>query len=333
VCSMIVTATPYRVSFFGGGTDYRPWFQEHGGAVLSTSINKYCYIQCRYLPPFFEHKHRIVWSKIETPQSIEDIEHPAVRAALIHAEVDRGIEIHHTGDMPARAGIGSSSSFAAGLLSALHTLNGSMLSKHDLAREAIYLEQELLQENVGIQDQIAAVYGGLNLIEFNQSGDFNVRPVPITRKRRAELFDNLVLMFTGVSRYASEAALHTISSIPNKKDTLHKIRAQVDLGRDILIDNERSIMEFGELLDEGWSLKRSIDSRIAGPEIDELYRRARGAGVIGGKLLGAGGGGFFLFFVKPEDREKLMAEFKDYLFVPVEGEEMGSHVKFYTPDD
>jgi len=330
---MIVTATPYRVSFFGGGTDYPVWFKKHGGAVLSTTINRYCYIQCRYLPPFFEHKHRIVWSHIETPSTVEEIEHPVVRAALLHTGIHRGIEIHHMGDMPARAGIGSSSSFAAGVLNALHTINGKMISKQNLAKEAIYLEQDLLKENVGIQDQISAVYGGLNMIEFDQRGEFSVRPVPLTNSRRIDFFDHLVLMFTGVSRYASVVATHTINSIPNKTDVLHQMRALVDEGAQILVNSATPIEKFGELLHKSWMLKRSIDPNISGPEIDGLYQRARKAGAIGGKLLGAGGGGFFLFFLKPEDREKLKAEFNDYLFVPLQGEDRGSHVKFYTDDE
>ena len=264
---------------------------------------------------------------------MEEIKHPAVRAALQHVGITRGVEIHHTGDMPARAGLGSSSSFAAGILSALYTLDNKMVSKQKLAEEAIYLEQDLLKENVGIQDQIAAVYGGLNLVEIEKTGEFCVRPVPLINERRDLFYDHLVLMYTGVSRFASESAVHTISSIPEKTQVLHKMRELVNQAVEILLDPDVPITSFGELLNEGWSLKKSISEKITNVEIDGLYERARSAGAIGGKLLGAGGGGFLLFFVKPEDKQSLMSEFKNYLFVPLKGEDRGSHIKFYTEDE
>ncbi len=258
---MIITSTPYRISFFGGGTDYPVWFREHGGAVLATSINRYCHLSCRFYPPFFENNYRIVWSKIELVQEIADIQHPAVREAIRFLGIREGLEIHHDGDLPARAGLGSGSAFAVGILHALYALKGTMVSKQQLAEDAIHLEQNLLKEDVGIQDQIATAFGGLNLITFGSGGTFHVQPVPITPMRKRELESHFLLVYTGVTRTASDVAKKQILSIPSKASVLNEMQKLVFEAADQLTGSG-DIGEFGRLLHETWQLKRSITSGI-----------------------------------------------------------------------
>ncbi len=325
---MIISSTPYRISFFGGGTDYPAWYELHGGGVLSTTINRYCNIQARVLPPFFEHKYRIVWSKIETPTDSGQIEHPSVRAAIEHLGIEQGLEIHHFGDLPARSGLGSSSSFTVGILNALHGLLGSLKSKQELAEEAVYLEHKIIQENVGIQDQIAAAHGGFNRIDIASDGKFRIEPLPIEVNRLAELEDHLLLIFTGVARTASDVAEKKIAALNAKEDALYQMAAMVDVAVDILM-SDQDIRRFGELLHQSWLLKRSITPEISTDLVDGLYDRARNAGAIGGKLLGAGGGGFMLFFVEPEKREKVLDALNGYLAVPFGFENNGTHISLY----
>ncbi len=328
---MIISRTPFRMSFFGGGTDYPVWFREHGGAVLSTTINKYSYITCRYLPPFFEHKSRIVWSMIERVKDHAEIQHPAVRAGLELLGMTHGIELHHDGDLPARTGLGSSSAFTVGLLHALHGLKGTRVSKKQLARDAIYVEQELLKESVGCQDQILCAYGGLNRVEFTQDGDFLVAPIPLPGERRRALQEHLMLFFTGISRTASELAKAQIEATRFQTATLLAMYEQVDAAIAILQGSD-DLTAFGELLHEAWRLKRSLTERISTSYIDELYERARGAGAVGGKLLGAGGGGFLLLFAPPEDHERVREALGELLHVPFQFENAGSQIIFYDPD-
>ena len=328
---MIITSTPYRISFFGGGTDYPVWFREHGGAVLATSINRYCYISCRFYPPFFEHKHRIVWSQIELVQDTADIKHPAVREAIRYLKIPEGLEIHHDGDLPARTGLGSSSAFAVGILHALYALKGELVSKGRLATEAIHLEQNLLQENVGVQDQITTAHGGLNLVEIDRSGGFQVRPVPISALRRQALHEHMLLIYTGIARTASLVAAKQIESIPDKAAVLKRMHAMVYEAVDVLTGNN-DLRDFGALLHETWELKRSISPEVSTPMIDDIYARARSAGAIGGKLLGAGGGGFVLLFVEPKKRQAVLEALKEFLMVPFEIEANGTHVVFYEPE-
>jgi D-glycero-alpha-D-manno-heptose-7-phosphate kinase len=328
---MLITSTPFRISFFGGGTDYPTYFQEHGGSVLSTSINRYCHIHARFLPPFFEHSYRVVWSKIETCNTIEEIEHPAVRAALRHLNSQHGVEVHHFGDLPARAGMGSSSSFAVGLLNALHTLSGKMRSKRQLAEEAIYLEQTLLKETVGVQDQIAAAFGGFNRIEIENDGQFTVAPVSIFPNRRDALQDRLLLFYTGVSRIASTIALKQVEATRSKAKVLHEMRGFVDEGVRVLQD-DGDLDEFGRLLHESWRLKASLTSYISSDNIEDIYQKALQAGALGGKLLGAGGGGFFLVYVSPERRQEVLDALSNFLVVPFRFEHRGSHVTAFEPE-
>jgi D-glycero-alpha-D-manno-heptose-7-phosphate kinase len=328
---MIITSTPFRISFFGGGTDYPVWFREHGGAVLATSINRYCHLSCRFYPPFFEHKHRIVWSRIELVKDTGEIVHPAVREAIRFVGVEEGLEIHHDGDLPARAGLGSSSAFAVGILHALYALKGMLVSKQQLAQEAIHLEQDLLHDDVGVQDQITTAFGGLNLVEIDKSGRFEVRPLPIAPLRKRELEDHLMLVYTGISRIASDVAKQQIAAIPEQTAVLHRMQSLVYEAADILI-NGRDIADFGALLHESWLLKRSLTPAISTPLVDELYDLARRAGAIGGKLLGAGGGGFVLLCVRPQDRQQVLDALQSFLMVPFEIESSGSHIVLYEPD-
>ncbi|MCS7180297.1 MAG: kinase [bacterium] len=324
---MVITRTPFRISFFGGGTDYPCWYRYNKGAVLTTTIDKYCYISCRHLPPFFEHKHRIVYSIIEMVKEIEEIKHPAVRGVLKYLNIDFGVEIHHDGDLPARTGLGSSSSFTVGLLNALYGLLGKMKSKEELAKEAIYIEQEVLKENVGCQDQIEVAYGGLNKITFLPDDSFVVEPVILPPGKKEEFEKYLLLYFTGISRYASEIASEQIKNIEKKKYELKILHEMVEEGIKILVRND-DLKEFGKLLDEAWQFKRSLSEKISNPTIDELYEKAKKIGVIGGKLLGAGGGGFMLFFAPPELHQKIKEEIKG-LFVPFKFENQGSQIIFY----
>ncbi|MCM8786236.1 MAG: kinase [Candidatus Omnitrophica bacterium] len=324
---MVITRTPFRISFFGGGTDYPSWYRHNKGAVLTATIDKYCYISCRYLPPFFEHKHRIVYSIIENVKEIEEIKHPAVRGILKYLNIDFGVEIHHDGDLPARTGLGSSSSFTVGLLNALYALLGKMKSKEQLAKEAIYVEQEILKENVGCQDQIEVAYGGLNKITFLPDDSFVVESVILPPGKKDEFEKHLLLYFTGISRYASEIAKEQIKNIENKKYELKILHEMVDEGIKILIGNSE-LKDFGKLLDEAWRLKRTLSDKVSNPVIDEIYERAKKAGALGGKLLGAGGGGFMLFFAPPELHQKIKEEIKG-LFVPFKFENQGSQIIFY----
>ncbi len=329
---MIISRTPYRISFFGGGTDYHTWYQENGGALLSTTINRYCYLNCRFLPPFFKEKTRVIWSKIEAVMENHDIEHPSVRAVLEHLDVNSGVEVHYTGDLPARSGIGSSSTFTVGMLNAIYGLKGLMSNKKLLAREAIHVEQNILKENVGVQDQIAAAYGGFNHITLHRNGDFDVRPVIIPPERLESLQSHFLLFFTGVSRSASSIAKEKIKAIPDKKKELAAIQSMVPQAIEILNSNT-DIREFGKLLHESWLLKKSLASSISPEFVDEIYDRALKAGAIGGKLLGAGGGGFILFFAEPEKHQAILEALGDMLWVPFSFENSGSQIIYLDTDN
>jgi D-glycero-alpha-D-manno-heptose-7-phosphate kinase len=329
---MIITRTPFRISFFGGGTDYPKWYREHGGAVLATTIDKYCYLTCRRLPPFFEHKHRIVYSRIENVRTTKEIEHPAVRAVFDWTRVEEGLEIHHDGDLPARSGLGSSSSFTVGLLHALRALNGRMVDKETLAREAIHVEQEIIQENVGSQDQISAAFGGFNRIEFKRNNSFDVAPVILPEHRQQQLNKHLMLFFTGVSRNASDIAKSKIDNITSRGCELNYMRSMVDQGTQILQGCNQSLDEFGALLHDSWQYKRQLSEKVSTPHIDHIYEEARTAGAIGGKILGAGGGGFMLFFARPEVQGQIRKRLSSLVHVPFKFDDTGSRVVLYQPN-
>jgi len=329
---MIISRTPFRVSFFGGGTDYEGWFRDHGGAVLTTSIDKYCYLNCRFLPPFFEHKSRIVWSEIERVTENSQIRHPVIRAVLKLLDIEDGVEIHHHADLPARSGLGSSSSFTNAMLLAANALIGKMISKRVLAEMAVFVERDLLHENVGVQDQIQTAFGGLNKIVIARDGGFTVEPVIAPKDRIARFHEHLMLFFTGVSRNASEIAGEQIASIASKQIELHAMRTLVDEGESVLA-GIGDLRDFGRLLHESWLLKRSLSAKIAPAFVDDVYDKARNAGAIGGKLLGAGGGGFMLFFVPPERQPSVRAALFDLIHVPFAFETGGAQLIYYDAPD
>ncbi len=327
---MIISRTPFRISFFGGGTDYPEWYLKEGGAVLSTTIDKYCYLSCRYLPPFFNIKHRIVWSHIETVSTIAEILHPAVKAGLNYLGFDdsSGVEIHHQGDLPARTGMGSSSAFSVGLIKALTALRGKMIGKHELALRAIDLEQNVLKECVGSQDQVATAYGGLNLIYFLTSGDIRIEPLTIPKARIEELDQCLMMFYTGTTRFASQIAAKVVANMAAKQEQLRQMRSMVDIGAEILNSNA-SLTAFGEMLHRSWLLKRELSSSISNSVVDSLYSTAMENGAIGGKLLGAGDAGFMIFFVPPENQAKVKQALSGYLHVPFNFETEGSSIIHY----
>jgi D-glycero-alpha-D-manno-heptose-7-phosphate kinase len=329
---MIISRTPFRISFFGGGTDYAPWYLEHGGNVLTSTFNRYCYISARYLPPFFEKRSRIVWSRIELVDRPDEIQHPAVRAGLELLNVHEGVEIHHDGDLPARTGLGSSSAFTVGLLHALYALKGRMVSKAKLAEDAIYLEQELLKESVGIQDQIQVAHGGINVIRIRTDGTYELSPVVLTHERRVEMHTHMMLFFTGISRFASEVAQSQIQAIPRKKSEMSAMAGLVDEALEVLVGG-RDLADFGRMLHDSWQLKRSLSSRVSNDHVDRIYAAARAAGALGGKLLGAGGGGFMLLFAKPEQHGQLRTALKGLLEIPFEFDFSGSQIIFHDNSD
>jgi len=329
---MIISRTPFRLSLFGGGTDYPDWFREHGGAVVGTAIDKYCYISARRLPPFFEHRSRIVYSQVELVRETSEIQHPAVRGILSELGIKEGLEIHHDADLPARSGLGSSSAFTVGLLNVLNALHGRMVSKHALGREAIRIEQEVLKESVGCQDQLWAAYGGFNRIEFFQDGSFAVTPIILTPERRNELLQSLMFFFTGFSRFASDFAQDQIKNINQRKSQLRGIRAMVDRAMDVLRDKSGTVRELGEMLHESWMLKRELAGSVSNQRIDDIYEAGRAAGAIGGKLLGAGGGGFMVLLVEPDRRQEVRERLKDLIQVSVGFDNTGSKIVLYEPE-
>jgi D-glycero-alpha-D-manno-heptose-7-phosphate kinase len=314
--SIVMSRTPLRVSFFGGGSDYPDWFRHEGGAVLSTTIDKYIYLSCRYLPPFLGIRHRIVWRHVELVDSISEILHPAVREGLRYLGFDdsKGVELHYQGDLPARSGTGSSSSFVVGLLKSLTWLRGNDIDKHKLAEMAIELEQDRMKETVGCQDQIAAAYGGLNAIRFNRTGGFEVQPVNLDEKREAELTSRLMLFFPGRGRLASEVAASVTGNFAARAANVRRMAAMVDEGLKVL--RTGSLDDIGHMLHEAWQLKRGLSDRVSTEDIDGLYARARKAGAVGGKLLGAGGAGFMLFYVPPARQAEVRATLNECTHVP-----------------
>ena len=329
---MIISRTPFRISLFGGGTDYPAWFRENGGAVLGTAINKYSYISVRELPPFFEHRFRIAYSRLEYVREIREIEHPVVREVLAEMKPGDGLEIHSDSDLPARAGLGSSSAFTVGFLHALHALRGRMISKPELGREAIRVEQELLKEAVGCQDQLWAAFGGFNHITFSAVGDFEVNPIILARDRRSELMQSIMLFFTGFSRNASDIAQHQIANIPHRTQQLRSIQTMVAEALTILQEDANPIRSLGELLHESWCLKRELAESVSTPTVDDIYDAARRAGATGGKLLGAGGGGFIMFLVESDRRQQVRQRLADLIHVPVDIDFDGSKIVLYQPD-
>ncbi len=328
---MIISRTPYRISFFGGGTDYPAWYRENGGSVLATAIDKYCYLTCRYLPPFFEHRFRLVYSKIENCHSVDEIEHRSAREILKYLNVERGVEIHHDGDLPARSGMGSSSSFTVGLLHALYALKGYMPNKHQLAMQSIHIEQERLKEHVGSQDQVTAAYGGFNQISFLQNGEISIRPMTLSQERLVELNSHLMLFYTGIVRTASDIAGTFVQNIHAREKQLRLLHGMVDESIAILNSSD-DIARFGLLLHEAWKAKRSLSSQISNSYVEDIYDQAISAGTLGGKLSGAGGGGFMLLCVPPSKRQKVIDRLNKLIHVPFGFNFSGSQIIFFDSE-
>ncbi|MDE7312832.1 MAG: kinase [Eubacterium sp.] len=327
---MIITKTPFRMSFFGGGTDYPGYYKEHGGSVISTTFDKYCMVSVGHLPRFFEYTNQLTYSRIERTKTVDEIEHPAVRNAMKYLDMHE-LRIDYEADLPARSGIGTSSSFAVGLLNAFYALKGKYVDKRKLAEDAICLERNLCKESGGIQDQIAASYGGFNRIDFFDGG-FNVSPVIIPPERKKELQDNLMLFFTGFSRYSGEIASEQEKNIKDKQAELKEIQSLVDDAHKILVSKTR-LDEFGRLLDYAWKLKRGITHKISNGIIDDLYRKAMDAGASGGKLLGAGGGGFILLYVEKDKQKTVRNALRELLYIPFEFEHEGTRIIYYQAED
>ena len=327
---MVITQTPFRMSFFGGGTDFPDHFRRYGGSVLSTTFDKYCYVSVRHLPRFFDYRNELIYSKIERVQHTSDIIHPAIRNAMQMMDMHE-LRLTYDADLPARSGLGTSSAFAVGMLNAFHALKGRYAGKRQLADEAIRLERELCGEAGGIQDQIAAAFGGLNRIDFEADG-YRVRPVIIAPERKQELNDNLAMFFTGFSRFSADIQTGTQKALEEKTRELCEMKGLVDEAEGILTDRHRDLDEFGRLLDHTWKLKRGISGGISTDSIDAMYERAMSAGALGGKLLGAGGGGFLLFYVPGERRVELMKAMSDLLYIPFEFENGGSTIIHYAPE-
>lgn len=328
---MIITKTPFRMSFFGGGTDMENYFKENGGAVLSTTFDKYCYVNVRHLPRFFDYSTEISYSKTERVTNVEDIQHPAVRNAMRMLDMHE-IRLTYEADLPARSGLGTSSSFAVGMLNAFYALKGKYADKRKLADEAIYLERVLCQEAGGWQDQIAASFGGFNRINFNEDG-YEVLPVIISPERKKQLNDNLLMFFTGFTRFSSDVQKANSSSSPKDKNAMLKeMYSLVDDAEKVLTEKTADLDDFGRLLDHTWKLKRQTGSAVSTNSIDGLYSRGIEAGALGGKLLGAGGGGFLVFYVQPEYQENVRNAMSDLMYIPFEFENGGTRVIHYTPE-
>ena len=326
---MIITRTPFRMSFFGGGTDLPSHFLKHGGAVLGTTFDKYCYVSVRHLTAFFDYSTELVYSKTERVRCVDQIQHPAIREAMRMVGVN-DIRLSYEADLPARSGLGTSSSFAVGMLSALHGIKGEFRDKRALADEAIHLERDLCHEAGGWQDQIAASFGGMNRIDFDSEG-YRVTPIIMSTKRKKELEERLLLFFTGFTRFSADVQKNI--RFDKCASRLEEMRSLVDAAQRILQDSTIPLSDFGVLLDRTWRLKRTIGESVTTEAIDLLYLRALSAGAVGGKLLGAGGGGFLLLYVEPENQERVRGAFPDLLEVPFAFENGGTQVTYYLAED
>ncbi|MDA2934909.1 kinase [Acidobacteria bacterium AH-259-D05] len=322
---MIISRTPFRVSFFGGGTDYPAWYRDEMGEVLSTTIDKYCYLTCRRLPPFFDYTTRIVYTKTELVKDIDEIQHPAVRETFRYMNLQNSLEIHHASDLPARTGLGASSSFIVGLLHILRVFKGHTPDKMALARTAIHIERDCIKEAVGSQDQTAASFGGFNRIKFSGDDEIEVTPILLEPERIAALESHLMLYFTGIFREAPLVAARQIKEIHHHKSDLLEMRQMVEEANRIL-SGEESLDEFGKLLHESWQIKQTLAEGITNPTIEEIYSTARKAGALGGKLLGAGGGGFLLLFVRAQDQPRVRESLSGLLKVPFRFETTGTQI-------
>ncbi|GHT53132.1 GHMP kinase [Spirochaetia bacterium] len=327
---MIAAQTPFRLSFFGGGTDYKPFFEKYGGSVLSTTFNRYLYVTMRICPPFFDHHTVLRYGKIETVRKTEEIEHPLIRNCMMYVNM-HNLSINYDADLPARSGLGSSSAFAVGLLQSMYAMNGVYADKYKLAKEAIYIERELCNESGGWQDQIAVAYGGFNRIDFDANG-FSVKPVIISSVRKKMLNDHLLMLFTGISRVSSTVAKSQLTATKDKTTELLEMKKLVDEAERILVSND-DIIEFGRMLDYTWQLKRGLTNDISTDYIDKIYKTAKENGAIGGKLMGAGGGGFMVLFAAPDNHKRIRDALGNFVHVPFRFESEGAKIFHYTPEE
>ncbi|MCI9124505.1 MAG: kinase [Eubacterium sp.] len=327
---MVITQTPFRMSFFGGGTDFPEFYENYGGSVLSTTFDKYCFVTVSHLPPFFDYREQVTYSKIERKQTVDEIEHPAVREAMKYMDM-RELRMTYEADLPARSGLGTSSSFAVGMLNAFYALKGKRADKMQLAKDAIHVERDLCRESGGVQDQIAASFGGFNRIDFSSDG-YLVRPVIMPMERKRQLNKNLLLFFTGFSRFSADIAKEQETVTRNRTAELKEMLALVEEAEGVL-SSKNDLSEFGRLLDFAWQIKRGITDKISNHFIDGLYEKAKKAGALGGKLLGAGGGGFLLFYVDYDRQEAFKKQFLDLLHVPFAFEDGGTRVLYYKAED
>ena len=325
---MIIVQTPLRISFFGGGSDFPEWYNQHGGKVLTSTIDKHCYLNVRFWPPFFSEKYRISYSVIEHAKSASEIKHPSAKACIERSGIKEGLEVTYNGDLPAHSGLASSSAYTVGLLNALHGLKGIRRSPLELAEEAIYLEQKVMKDIVGCQDQIEVAFGGFNLIEFENEGTFKVSSLPVSKARLARLEKNLILVYSGKSRFSSSIATDLVSNFEQKKDEIKSMLLLVDEGARILLDENADIDDFGRLLNETWERKRNLSCKISTSVLDDIYTRALRNGALGGKTLGAGGGGFMLLFVPEEKRAAVSSSLNGYLSVPFSFVDYGSRILY-----
>jgi D-glycero-alpha-D-manno-heptose-7-phosphate kinase len=331
---MIITRTPFRISFFGGGTDFPDWYKEHGGAVLSTTIDKYCYVSLRRLPPFFGYKHKIVFfSKQEAFDELHEIQHPAVREVYRFMNVDSGLVMQHDADLPSHSGLGSSSSFTVGLLHALYSLKGEIVTKKRLGLEAIHVEQNMIREAVGSQDQLAVAFGGFNKISFSFRDNIEVTPIAISGAKISHLQNNLMLFFTGFARFAAEIEQDKIKNLNARRKELRLIHSLVDEAVEVLNGDIDGYDAFGHLLHETWQLKRSLSDKVSTSSIDEIYKTGMDAGALGGKILGAGGGGFILFYVRPENQGRIREALSNLVHVPFRFDNLGTQLIYYTQEE
>jgi D-glycero-alpha-D-manno-heptose-7-phosphate kinase len=330
---MIITRTPYRISFFGGGTDFPAYYEEHGSSVISCSINRYSYLQCRILPPFFDHRYRIRYFQTERTGSMDDIQHPSVRECLRYLNYQHPLEILHSGDIPAMSGIGSSSSFTVGFLLALHGLMGRMVTKREIAEQAIEVEQHWIKEHVGSQDQYAAAFGGFNRIDFGPGKHIQLTPLIMAPEKLHYLQSNLLFCFSGIARHSADLQADHVKKLSSLQAECNEMKALVEEAHKFLNGGERDLDDFGRLLDTSWKIKRGFSQKISNDVLDDLYDTAMRAGALGGKVCGAGGGGFMMFYVPPHKRETVKAALHKALLVPIRFEYLGAHVIFYTHEE
>ncbi len=329
---MIITRTPFRISFFGGGTDFPDFFREHGGSVLSTTINHYCYMTCRILPPFFDYNYSLRYSVVEKCRDVDDIKHNTVRECIKDLSFSSGLEVSHSGDIPANSGIGSSSSFCVGFLNSLYGLLSRRRTKRQIAQQAIHIERNRVGERVGLQDQIVASFGGFNRIDFFDEDQFLVTPVIANPEKIRQIESELILIYSGIWRVSSDIIKCIIEDKKETVEARKEMKAMVDAAMDILYESD-DMHDFGRLLHEGWKLKKCMGSKISNPDLDDIYNHALNCGALGGKICGAGGGGFFLFYVPQDKREYFLKKFSHYLHVPFRFEKYGSQVVFFTANE